>query len=126
MIGTVATLNCHPNHSHKYGSSVVVCQKNHKWMPNPATHCVECKTCIPFPTHPFAEITYSAQLLEDEAEDREFYPAQTTASLVCSNNTGVSHGSADVSVCTTHGWVPDRLGHCEKGQPLKFTKSIRD
>jgi hypothetical protein len=114
--GTVATLHCQPNRSPSHGASVIVCQKSYKWMPNPATKCSECKSCTPFKSSQNAEIAYSAQFIEDETEDRDFYPALTTASLICSNNTGISHNGADVSVCTANGWVPDKLGYCEKGK----------
>lgn len=112
--GTVATLKCNPNHSHQHGSPVVVCQKSYKWLPDPSTHCIECKSCLPFKHKEFAQITYSAQLIEDESENKNYYPASTTASLVCINSTGISQHVADVTVCTTQGWIPDTLGHCEK------------
>jgi hypothetical protein len=118
--GTVATLNCHLNHAPANGSPVVVCQKTHKWMPSPATTCTECKKCATLHgAGPNAQIDYSERLVEDE-EGKEYYPIGATASITCTNQTGVPEHSADISVCTPHGWVPAILGHCEKRKWTMF------
>lgn len=113
--GVVATLTCHLNNSPADGSPITVCQKTHKWMPNPAKRCVECKKCTPFPkSGQNAQITYSEKAIEDDETEKEFYRIGSIATLICANHTGVSENVADISVCTPKGWIPEHFGQCER------------